>query len=94
MILEHHNDDNEDLFDLREEDNDSKNGYELYEGDCIELHQVGVSGSHLNRRVRSRMLVVGWVKKAKFLIWAFLFAGQLQTGVRNPPPKKFKFIDP
>ena len=36
---------------------------------------------------------LGWVKKAKFLIWAFLFAGQLQTGVRNPP-KKFQIYRP
>ena len=34
---------------------------------------------------QSRSCSLGWVKKSKFLIWAFLFAGQLQNGVRNPP---------
>ena len=47
---------NENLFDLCEEDNDSKNSDELYEGDCIELHQVGVSGSHLTSKVRRRKM--------------------------------------
>ena len=36
---------------------------------------------------------LGWAKKTKILIWAFLFAGQLHTGVSNPR-KNFNFIDP
>ena len=56
LIVEHHDDD-EDLFDLSEENNDAKNGDELYEGDGIELHQVRVPGSHLTSRVRRRMMV-------------------------------------
>ena len=55
MIVERHDDD-EDLFDLSEENNDAKNGDELYEGDGIELYQVRVPGSHLTSRVR-RMMV-------------------------------------
>ena len=36
---------------------------------------------------------LGWAKKTKILIWAFLFAGQLQNGVRNPQ-KKFQIYRP
>ena len=36
---------------------------------------------------------LGWAKKSKFLIWAFLFAGHLQNGVRDPP-KKFQIYRP
>ena len=56
LIVDHHDDD-EDLFDLSEENNDAKNGDELYEGDGIELYQVRVPGSHLTSRVRRRMMV-------------------------------------
>ena len=56
LIVDHHDDD-EDLFDLSEEDNNAKNGDELYEGDGIELYQVRVPGSHLTSRVRRRMMV-------------------------------------
>ena len=31
--------------------------------------------------------ILGWAKKSKFLIWAFLFAGHLQNGIRDPPKK-------
>ena len=37
--------------------------------------------------------LLGWAKKSKFLIWAFLFAGHLQNGVRDPP-KKFQIYRP
>ena len=36
---------------------------------------------------------IGWAKKSKILIWAFLFAGHLQNGVRDPP-KKFQIYRP
>ena len=69
------------------------------EVDCVKVHVVRGSGeSQTGGRVeklsgKGCAIIVtihppgnrkGWVKKAKFLIWAFLFAGQLQTGVRNP----------
>ena len=50
-----------------------------------------VEQTYWNCHMRASPL--GWAKKSKFLIWAFLFAGHLQNGVRDPP-KKFQIYRP
>ena len=50
-----------------------------------------VEQTYWNCHMRASPL--GWAKKSKFLILAFLFAGHLQNGVRDPP-KKFQIYRP
>ena len=68
----------------------------LYElcayGKLDEIRAALARGGDVNDK-NANGSTVGWAKKSKFLIWAFLFAGHLQNGVRDPP-KKFQIYRP
>ena len=60
----------------------------------IYLHHLHLICWQIRHEVcKFHVCTLGWVKKSKILIWAFLFAGHLQNGVRDPP-KKFQIYRP